>query len=80
MSMNKAYTANAFRMSTDVLGQASQPGQSLYGIELTNDGRIVLFGGGYPLSKGGKHLGAVGVSGGTAEQDMEIARAAVKAF
>ena len=80
VSMNKAYTANAFRMPTDVLGKAAQPGESLYGIEQTNGGRIVLFGGGYPLSQNGKHLGAVGVSGGTAEQDMAVARAAVEAF
>ena len=46
IAINKAFTANAFKMPTDVLGAASQPGQPLYGIETSNAGRIVLFGGG----------------------------------
>ena len=73
VSLQKAYTANAFHMPTDVLGQKAQPGGELYGIEQTNQGRIVLFGGGYPVIRNGVFLGGVGVSGGTAAQDMEIA-------
>ncbi len=80
VSMNKAYTANAFKLSTDVLGKLAQPGESLYGIQNTNGGRVVLFGGGYPLVYHGRVLGAVGVSGGTVDEDMCIAQAAVKAY
>lgn len=80
ISMNKAYTANAFHMPTDVLGKEAQPGKSLYGIQQTNQGRIVIFGGGFPLISGGKTIGAVGVSGGTEAEDMSIAGAAVKVF
>ena len=77
ISLNKAYTANAFHAPTDALGKESQPGGSLYGLNTTNNGRIVVFGGGYPLKLNGKFVGAVGVSGGTADEDMAIASAAV---
>ena len=77
VALNKAYTANAFHMPTDVLGKAAQPGAPLYGIESSNGGRIVLFGGGYPYEYEGKVVGAIGVSGGSVEEDMTIAQAAL---
>ncbi|WFR55173.1 heme-binding protein [Anaerocolumna sp. AGMB13025] len=70
---NKAYTSAALKMSTAVLKDLSQPGQELYGIQHTNQGRIVIFGGGEPLIWQGKIIGALGVSGGTEEQDRELA-------
>lgn len=70
---NKAYTSAALKMSTAVLKNLSQPGQELYGIQHTNQGRIVIFGGGEPLIWQGKIIGALGVSGGTEEQDRELA-------
>lgn len=73
VALNKSFTSAAFRMSTEQLGQLSQPGQSLYGIQLTNDGKIVVFGGGEPLMSGGQMIGALGVSGGTARQDTDLA-------
>ena len=57
-----------------------QPGESLYGLQLTNNQRIVPFGGGFPIIVDGQVVGAVGVSGGTVEEDMSIAKAAVDAF
>ena len=45
----------------------------MYGIQFTNDGKIVIFGGGEVLEAEGKMIGALGVSGGTAEQDTELA-------
>ena len=78
ISLNKAYTANAFHAPTDALGRESQPGGSLYGLNITNNGRVVVFGGGYPLKLQGRFVGAVGVSGGTADEDMAIAKAAVE--
>ncbi|MCR4890590.1 MAG: cob(I)yrinic acid a,c-diamide adenosyltransferase [Lachnospiraceae bacterium] len=80
ISMNKAYTANAFKMSTKDLSQHAQPGGSLYGIQQTNNGKVVIFGGGYPLVYHGEVVGAVGVSGGTEDEDMTVAKAAVQAF
>ncbi|ATW27982.1 cob(I)yrinic acid a,c-diamide adenosyltransferase [Candidatus Formimonas warabiya] len=80
IAWKKAYTAASLRMPTHTLGALAQPGQPLYGIETTNSGQIVIFGGGFPLAKEQKVFGAVGVSGGTVEQDMEIALAAVSAW
>ena len=73
IAVNKAYTSAGLKMSTAELGALSQPGQPLYGIQYTNEGRIVIFGGGEILEIGGEIIGALGVSGGTAEQDTELA-------
>lgn len=77
VSAGKAYTANAFHMPTHELGQAAQPDGPLYGIENAAPGKIILFGGGFPYVSGGKIVGGIGISGGTVEQDMEIARYAM---
>ena len=73
VALNKAYTSIAFQMSTEKLGRLSQPGESLYGIQFTNQGKIVIFGGGEPLEHNGRIIGALGASGGTARQDTELA-------
>lgn len=73
VATNKAYTSAALKMSTAVLKNLSQPGQELYGIQHTNQGKIVIFGGGMPLIHNGKIVGAIGVSGGTEEQDTFLA-------
>ncbi len=73
VALNKTYTSVAFQMSTAKLGELSQPGESLYGIQFTNQGKIVIFGGGELLEQSGKIIGALGVSGGTAKQDTELA-------
>ena len=80
IAINKAYSAAAFRMPTHELGALAQPGQALYGVQTTNQGRVVLFGGGYPCCHEGKVLGAIGVSGGTVDQDMQIAVHALHKF
>ena len=73
VALNKTYTSIAFQMSTARLGALSRPGESLYGIQFTNNGKIVIFGGGELLKKDGVILGALGVSGGSAEQDTALA-------
>lgn len=73
VALNKAYTSIAFQMSTAQLGRLSSPGESLYGIQFTNEGRIVIFGGGEVLERDGVIIGALGVSGGSAEQDTALA-------
>lgn len=79
ISRNKAYTAAALDMPTHELAEPSQPGNSLYGLQTTDESRIVIFGGGYPLMDGdGNVVGAFGVSGGAVEQDMEVAEAGVE--
>ena len=72
VALNKAYTVVALKMSTIALKGLSQPGQSLYGIQFTNEGKIVIFGGGDPLVYNGKIIGGLGVSGGSEEQDTEL--------
>ena len=73
VSAGKAYTANAFQMPTHELGQAARPDGPLYGIDASAPGKIVLFGGGFPYVVNGEVVGGIGVSGGTVEQDMDIA-------
>ena len=75
---DKAWTAAAFRMATDELGRLAQPGQMLFGVEASHGGRVVLFGGGFPCWCDGTVVGAIGISGGTADEDMVIARHALK--
>lgn len=73
VAVNKAYTCVAFQMSTRELPELARPDGPLYGIQHTNGGRIVIFGGGEPLRVEGRLIGALGVSGGTAEQDTALA-------
>lgn len=80
VAMNKAYTSVAVKMSTMELSYIAQPGQTFYGVEHTNGGRIVIFGGGVPLKVGDKIVGGLGVSGGTGEEDHEIAMYGLKVF
>lgn len=72
VALNKTYTAVAFQMPTSRLATLAAPGGELYGIQNTNEGKIVIFGGGEPLYIGDTLVGALGVSGGTAEQDTYL--------
>lgn len=80
VAFNKAYTVVALKMSTIELKALSQPNQPLYGIQFTNDGQIVIFGGGVPLKINGKIVGGLGVSGGSEEQDTYLADFGGKVF
>ena len=72
----KAFTAKAFDISTKELGQNSQPGDQFFGINVSNQNRVMIFAGGIPLKVGGQIVGAVGVSGGSGDQDQAVAEAA----
>src|SRR5271156_6697291 len=76
IAINKAFTAKAFDISTRDLGQNSQPGDQFFGIHVSNHDRVMIFAGGIPLKVDGKIVGAVGVSGGSGEQDQMVAEAA----
>ena len=80
IAQSKAYTARAFDMPTKDLAPLAQPGGSLYGIEAGNHGRLIVFAGGIPLVSASRVVGAIGVSGGTVEQDQEVAEAGAAAF
>ena len=73
VALNKTYTSTAFQMSTKELSRLCQPGQDLYGLQFSNDGKVMILGGGEPLTVGDTMIGALGVSGGTATQDTELA-------
>ena len=80
ISIKKAYTARAFDISTKDLATHSQSGGQFFGIHASNDGKIMIFAGGIPLKRDGKVIGAVGVSGGSGEQDHAVAEAGVAAY
>lgn len=80
ISINKAFTSRAFDIATKDLAEHSQPGEQFYGIHVSNAGRIRIFAGGIPLSRDGEVVGAIGVSGGSGEQDQEVAEAGAAAF
>lgn len=80
IAINKAFTARAFDLPTADLADNAQPGQQFYGIQESNHGRVMVFAGGVPLSVDGQVVGAVGVSGGTGDQDAAVATAAARAL
>lgn len=80
IAVNKAYTSAALKMSTSTLKELSQPQKELYGIQFTNQNQIVIFGGGVPLVKDNQIIGALGVSGGSEEQDTYLADYGKKIF
>lgn len=74
IALNKAFTSVSLKMSTYELGKLAQPNGELYGVQFTNNGRIVIFGGGIPLLNGnGEIIGGLGVSGGSAKEDSMLA-------
>ena len=75
ISINKAFTSRAFDIATKDLAQHSQSGGQFFGIHASNQGRIMIFAGGIPLKEKGKVVGAIGVSGGSGEQDHAVAEA-----
>lgn len=79
ISIRKARTSSLFPLDTATIGGLSQPGQSLYNIELSNDG-LISFGGGMPIMDAdGNTIGAIGVSGSSVEDDIEVAMAGAEA-
>lgn len=72
-AQKKAYTAAAVKMPTIELAKLAAPGQTFYGVDRLGDGKITLIGGGRPLLRDGVLMGAVGVSGGTGEEDDSLA-------
>jgi uncharacterized protein GlcG (DUF336 family) len=80
LAIDKAVTARIFNKPTAELAQLSQPGKALYGIQESNSGKVVAFGGGMPVVYKGNIVGAVGTSAGTVEQDIAVAQAAIAAL
>lgn len=78
VAYKKAYTAAALKLNTGDLTALIQPGAMFYGLQ--SDPKYIVFGGGMILKVDKKIVGAVGVSGGSAQEDIEIAKACVEAF
>ena len=77
IAIDKAWTARAFDTATEGLARLTQSGQPGFGLNTTNQCRVVIFGGGMPIIVDGTVIGAVGASGGSVEQDILVARAAL---
>ena len=80
VATKKAYTSVAVKMSTMELSKIAQPGQTFYGVDKLDGGKIIIFGGGIPLKVDGKIVGGLGISGGTGEQDHDLALFGEAAF
>jgi uncharacterized protein GlcG (DUF336 family) len=80
VAIDKAFTASALEISTKDLAADAQSGGQFFGIHASNHGRIMIFAGGIPLRRDGNVVGAVGVSGGSSEQDQAVAEAGASAF
>ena len=80
ISINKAFTSRAFDISTKDLAGNSQSGDQFFGIHVSNNGRVMIFDGGIPLKRDGAVVGAIGVSGGSGNQDHSVAEAGAAAF
>ena len=80
ISIKKAFTSRAFDISTKDLATHSQSGGQFFGINTSNDGKVMIFAGGVPLKKDGKVVGAIGVSGGSGDQDHAVAEAGAAAY
>ncbi|NEQ40897.1 MAG: heme-binding protein [Okeania sp. SIO3I5] len=80
ISIKKAYTSRAFNLATKDLAEQSQSGGQFFGIHASNNGKIMIFAGGIPLYSEGEVVGAIGVSGGSGDQDHAVAEAGAALF
>jgi uncharacterized protein GlcG (DUF336 family) len=78
LAIDKAMTAKPFDKTTSELATLAQAGKPHFGIQESNSGKVVIFGGGVPILSGENIIGAVGTSAGTLEQDIEVAQAAIE--
>lgn len=79
-AIDKAFTGASARKGTHVYNQLCVPGEPTFGIHNTNGGRFSIIGGGLPVEVDGQVVGGIGISSGTAEQDLVVAQAAVEHF
>src|SRR5262245_21530622 len=80
ISIKKAWTSRSFDITTKDLATHSQSGNQFFGIHASNDGKVMIFAGGIPLKRDGQVVGAIGVSGGSGDQDHAVAEAGAAAF
>ena len=79
IAQDKAYTAISWGMAThDWYEFVKNDPPLLHGIIKTD--RLIVFGGGYPITTDAGIIGGIGVSGGHYTHDMEVAQAGLAAF
>jgi glc operon protein GlcG len=83
-ALTKAATAATFRQETGPLPRTGEPDMllnlSLQNASAASGGKVTTLKGGVPVTIDGQVIAAVGVGGGTGEQDAEIARAGIEAL
>ncbi|MBI4258556.1 MAG: heme-binding protein [Thaumarchaeota archaeon] len=80
IAINKAFTAACSRRPTHEYQAVAQPGAPAYGVNMSNQGRFMIVGGGLPITAGDEVVGGIGTSSGKVEQDMAVAQAGIDAF
>jgi uncharacterized protein GlcG (DUF336 family) len=80
IAIDKAFTGAVARRGTHIYNELCVPGKPTFGIHITNNGHFSIIGGGLPVTVDGEIVGAIGISSGTAEQDVVIAEAAIRYF
>lgn len=80
IAIKKAKTSRFFDIDSGEIGKLSQPGGSLYNIEHSNGGLITFAGGVLVKNNKDEIIGAIGVSGGSLEEDNEVATAGAAAI
>jgi len=80
ISLLRRLTRRAFEIETKELAKHAQSGGQFFGVHASNDGKVMIFAGGIPLKRDGKVVGAIGVSGGSGDQDHAVAAAGAAAF
>ncbi|WP_149547898.1 GlcG/HbpS family heme-binding protein [Streptomyces marokkonensis] len=79
-STRKAYTALQLNAPTADLADAVRPGGLFHTLPTALDRPLLFIAGGVPVRRDGRLIGAIGVGGGTPEQDHAFAAAAVEAL
>lgn len=80
VAIGKAFTAAATRLPTSKYAEVAGPGKPAFGIHVSNPGKFMIFGGGLPFQVGGEHLGGIGCSSGSVDEDTTVAQAGIDAL
>jgi uncharacterized protein GlcG (DUF336 family) len=80
IAIDKGFTAAVARKGTHIYNQLCVPGQPTFGIHVTNGGHFSIIGGGLPVLVDGEIVGGIGISSGTAEQDLKVAEESLAYF
>lgn len=79
-AIDKAFTGATARKGTHIYNDLCQPGKPTFGIHMTNGGHFSIIGGGLPVTFNGDVVGGIGISSGTAHEDLIVAEAALAHF